>query len=158
MKLALLFAVVLVSLDLSMAGVADSSELVIEAYIDGPSTLHLTESGVYWTNGNSFKPGKWNHANEPTYINGVAWMPVWGNNKETGQDKSEPYVLKWGSVDVNYRLIAVAEVRGENNLDRHLPITAKRDGVEFTVLIPDPEPGPRWYTFSLSKRYALAAR
>ena len=129
-----------------------TAELIVEAYVDGPSTLHLTSEGVYWTNGNNYKPGRWGHVNEPTYINNVAWKPIWTNTKETGPDKSELYPIKWGTVDVNYRLISVRQERGQTGRDKRSPVTAKHDGAEFIVIIPDPESGPRWYKFALHKR------
>lgn len=127
-------------------------EFVIDAFVDGPSTLHVTPEGLYWTNGNNEKPGKWHGANEATYINGAAWNPVWGKpNARGGPDKSEPYPLKLNSVDLNFHLISVTQERGQKGHDKRTPPIAKRDGAEFTVIIPDPESGPRWYRFSLRK-------
>jgi len=128
-------------------------ELIIDAFVDGPSTLHLTPDGLYWTNGTHEKPGKWHGANEATYVNGVAWNPVWGRpQSNSGPDKSQLYPLKLNSVDVNFHLVAVTQERGEPGKEKRTPPIAKRDGVEFIVIIPDPESGPRWYRFSLKKR------
>ncbi len=128
------------------------SEIVIDAFVDGPSTLHLTPEGVYWTNGNNKKPGRWGGTDFPTYVNGAEWKPAWSNPKESGPDKSGLYAIKLGTVDVNYNLISVRQERGQNGKDKRTPITAKKEGAEFIVIIPDPESGPRWYKFALRKR------
>ncbi len=128
------------------------TEIVVEAFVDGHSTFHLTPQGVYWTAGTAAKPGRWHRNDYPTYINGVAWKPVWGKSGETGPDKSEVYPLAFGTVEVNYHLNAVTQERGGTGREKRTPIKAKREGAEFTVLIPDLESEPRWYRFTLNKR------
>jgi hypothetical protein len=55
------------------------SAIVIEALIDGQSELRVTKDSLYWIHtGASAKPGRHEKANEPTYVNGKPWMPVWG--------------------------------------------------------------------------------
>ena len=143
-----------VALSLGRAAAADAvpNDLVIEAWVDGGASLHLSPEGIYWTTGPAHKPGRWGSLDEPTYVNGVAWKPVWGTNKESGPDKSELYPIKWGPVQVNYHLIAVGQERGKTGKEKRTPVQAKMEGEEFVVFIPDFETGARWYKFSLKKR------
>lgn len=152
MKPLLACAIFLTGLSTVSAQGFGPSELIIEAFVDGPSTLHVTPDGVYWTNGNNAKPGRWHRQDEPTYVNGVAWKRVWGKpGEERGPDKSELYPVKLGTVALNFRLIAISQERGQPGKERRTPPIAKRAGDEFTVIIADPESQPRWYKFSLRK-------
>ena len=67
-------------------------ELTIEAFVDGPSSLRFTRSGFYWSNGRNAKPGRHDALNEPTYVNGKAWMPRWSKgHTDRGEDTTEPF-------------------------------------------------------------------
>jgi hypothetical protein len=127
-------------------------ELVVEAIIDGPAVFHLREDGFYWENGKNAKPGKWNGRDEPTYVNGTPWVPHWAKSREErGKDKCELFRTSLGTVDVEFKLIAVTKRRGETGIEPRSEIATKREGNEFVITIPDTEPEARWYKFSLSR-------
>ncbi len=129
------------------------NELVVEGLVDGPSSFHLRPEGVYWVNGANAKPGKHEGHDEPTYINGVAWMPHWSHSKqERGADKSEIYRIDFGTTDVDYELLAVTQERGATGIEHRTEVATKHEGNEFVVTIPDPESGHRWYKFVLRKK------
>jgi hypothetical protein len=128
-------------------------ELIIEAFIDGPSSFHLRREGFYWRNGNASKPGKWGGRDEPTFINGKAWKPRWRKSKKGGgPDSTEMERMAFGTIDVEFELLAVTKEKGDSGMETRTPVGTKRDGNEFVVTIPDPEPEARWYTFVLRKR------
>jgi hypothetical protein len=132
------------------------SELIVEALIDGPSTFHLRAEGVYWVNGANGKPGKHQGHDDPTFINDRAWRPRWSHSKEDrGPDRCEIYRIPFGTIDVDFQLLAITELRGESGIQHRTEVAAKREGNEFIVTIPDPEPGHRWYKFVLRKRPKL---
>ena len=135
------------------AEIFSPDELVVEALVDGGSSFHLRSEGFYWVNGSASKPGRWGGRNEPTYINGAAWTPRWAKNSQnSGPDKTEINRIAFGTVDVDYELLAVTKERGGTGIDKRTSVGTKREGSEFVVTIPDPEAEARWYKFVLRKR------
>lgn len=127
-------------------------ELVIEALIDGSTTLHVTRDGIYWRTHGVSKPGRWSGHNEPTYVNGAAWMPKWGKpSQDRGHDRSEPYRVGLGTTDVEFEVLAIGSNRG-GTAKEHRVVATKQQGNEFVVTITDPEPDARWYRFVVRKR------
>jgi hypothetical protein len=51
--------------------------LKIRAYVDGLSNLVITGNSVYWHHLVHVVPGREGASNEPTYVNGTAWLPIW---------------------------------------------------------------------------------
>ena len=120
-------------------------EIVIEAYIDGPSTLRFTRNGFYWQNGANAKPGRMGKS-QPTYINGKPWTPKWRKDgSDRGEDTSNNYPWNIPSVELTCELISVTEQRGKTDIEKRTPIETKRENGEYCLRIPDPEPGARWY-------------
>lgn len=121
-------------------------ELTVEAFVDGPSSLHFTRTGFYWRNSRNAKPGRLGGKDEPTYINSRQWMPKWRKPRDDrGDDKSEPYAWNIPTVDLQVELVSVTDERGKTGIEKREPLEMKREGNEFVVQIPDPEPGARWY-------------
>ena len=158
MKLTRLLLAVSVILFSAHAAHADlvPDELIIEAFVDGGSVFHLRADGVFWEqiNPTSAKPGKWRNRDEPTTINGVAWMPHWNKSKqERGKDKTElsrDFTL--GTIDVEFQLLAVTKERGGTGIEQRDEVTTKRDTNDFQVTINDGQADGRWYKFVLRKR------
>src|SRR5437868_10166 len=87
-------------------------EVTIEAYVDGPSSLRFTQSGFSWRNGPNSKPGRHNGKNEPTYVNGKAWMPKWNKNgQDSGEDFTETFPWRIPNVDLTWEVVAVGTER-----------------------------------------------
>ena len=53
--------------------------LTIRAYIDGYSQLVIQGSNVYWHHIRAAAPGRLSLVDEPSYLNGAEWYPVWPN-------------------------------------------------------------------------------
>lgn len=51
--------------------------LNVRALIDGRSQLIVQGNTVHWHHLDDAAPGCWEGANEPTYLNGIAWYPIW---------------------------------------------------------------------------------
>ena len=124
-------------------------EILIQAYVDGITELHVTTTGIYWVNGMYAKPGR-HDGNWPTFINGQQWFPQWQKpNAARGVDWSAPFPIKVQTLDLDLELIAVGTERDAPGIEPRSPITVARHDEELIVTIPDPEFGPRWYTFAL---------
>jgi hypothetical protein len=133
-------------------GTKPVTEFVIEALVDGNTTLHVTPNSMYWEVDKAAKVGKWHNAKEATYVNGQAWMPDWLPD-QGGFQKSQPTEVAFGTIDLEYRLQAITDDRGEKGLLRRTPITAKTQNGEFVVDIPDKEGGAKWYKFLLRPKH-----
>ena len=120
-------------------------EITLEAFVDGPSTLRFTRTGFWWQNGPNAKPGRLGGKNEPTYVNGKPWIPKWRNGSDRGGDRSDSYSWSISSTDLEYSVQSISVQRGEFEIEERKPIEGKRQGGEFWITIPDPEPGARWY-------------
>lgn len=95
-------------------------EITVEALVDGPSVLHFSPTGIYWTNGGNAKPGRHEAHNYPTYVNGKAWTPKWGKDgDDRGVDQSEAYPMQIGSTEYEMEVVSISDRRG----------TAKKIGV-----------------------------
>lgn len=125
-------------------------ELVIEAFVDGPSTLHITQTGIYWTNGWAAKPGRISAQNLPTYINTKEWTPKWiKDGDDRGEDRSDTYKMNLPYSEYQFEILAIADQKGSSRKQKRTPpILVRRNG-ELCIDIPDPEPGAKWYRFRL---------
>jgi hypothetical protein len=118
--------------------------LTVEALVDGPSTLYVRKDGLLWVNGGNAKPGL---SEEPTYVDDKPWLPKWGDpERKRGADRTDVFSITLPSLDLKVDLVSNMEKRGAEGIDTsRRPIDAKRRGNEIIILIPDPEPGARWY-------------
>ncbi len=136
----------LLALTATLAAEPATYEVTIEALVDGPSTLHFTKTGFFWQNEGNAKPGRHDAHNEPTYVNSRPWTPKWRKpEKERGDDTSDTFPWVIGSLELECELVAVTRERGGSGIEKRTPLERKRDGGEYTVRIPDPEGGSRWY-------------
>lgn len=122
-------------------------QLVVEALIDGNSELHITPRGIYWLQlHGGAKPGRHNGANEPTFINGRPWMPLWQNPKrERDEDRSALLPLPMGRLDFDVQVLAIGQRRGEPGVESRDPVTIRAEHLEQVVSIPDTQFDARWY-------------
>lgn len=128
-------------------------EITIEALVDGPSVLHLSPAGIYWTNGGNAKPGRHDAHNYPTYVNGRAWTPKWGKEgDDRGVDQSDTYPMQIGSTEYEMEVVSISDRRGIAKKDRRTAPSATRQNGEFLVTISDPEVGAKWYKLRLKLR------
>ena len=124
-------------------------EIVIQAYVDGITELHVSREGLRWVNGAFAKPGL-HDGNWPTFVNGQQWYPEWQKpNQARGVDRSKLFPLAVPSLNLELELIAVGKERDARGIEPRSPMTVNYGDDELVVIIPDPEFGPRWYTFAL---------
>lgn len=127
---------------------------VVEALIDGSSTLHVTPGGIYWKSHGVSKAGRHGGRNEPTYVDGAAWRPQWQNPAERGHDRSDPFPLRVGTVaNLQVELIGCSDRRGEQRVNKRDPIRAQVVDNEFVVTIPDNQGGSQWYRLRISRKF-----
>lgn len=128
--------------------------LTVEAFVDGPSTLYVRKDGVMWVNGGNAKPGL---NREPTYVNGQRWMPKWAAAaQERGPDRSDLFPLMLQSLDLQVSLVSNMKERGMEQIDpSRKQIEIRKRQIDFEIVIPDPEPGQRWYKVVFRSRKKL---
>ncbi|MEO6452440.1 MAG: T9SS type A sorting domain-containing protein [Ginsengibacter sp.] len=118
--------------------------MTFRAYIDGSDYIHVLGNKVWYVHRNFQLPGKWDGANEPTYINGNVWFPDWSG------DISDKYTL------LNPPLASpiISDVTIEKISGRG-PVTLTQfpdadNNYEAIILADDDPPGgPDWYEFKL---------
>lgn len=125
-------------------------EIIIEAYIDDTSELHVLPDLIYWENKSNYaKPGRHSNRSEPTWINGRPWKPHWNRHDEIGgMDMSSQYGLTLEPAHYGVELVAVGSSRRAEGIERGT-IQACRDGSSLIVRFEDLDYGPRWYRIRL---------
>lgn len=138
----------------SLASAESGQEgITIQAYVDGPSELHVKTGGVYWTNHDNAKVGRLDGADEPTFINGKVWTLRWGHPKnDRGDDKTGIYGLTLPGLEFDFKLLSVGKKKEDMGIESRSAIELRRQGDEFIVRIPDREPGARWYKFVVTPK------
>ncbi len=129
---------------------ASADEIVIEAFIDDTSELHILPDLIYWENKSNYaKPGRHGNRSEPTWINGRPWKPHWNRHDEIGgMDMSSQYGLTIEPAGFAVELVAVGSSRRAEQIERG-GIQACRDGSGLIVRFEDLGYGPRWYRIRL---------
>jgi hypothetical protein len=129
-------------------------DIIVEALIDGDSTLHLTPDGIYWAHhGTGVKPGRFQDRHEPTYVNGVAWQPKWKNPGPGGygeKDQSDVYPLRVGAdLKFDYELVACGQRPGGKTVETRTPVQLRPTEGEYVIYIRDADQGAAWYRFRI---------
>ncbi len=133
---------------------AQKNFLLIEALIDGKTELHVSAEGIYWVSKGFAKPGRHLGRNEPTWVNGMKWMPKWGNpEQERGRDSTDLFPISLGSLDLyDFELLAVGSQKGAEGIEKRDPIRIERIDRKVIIIIPDRQPDSKWYRFRLNKK------
>jgi hypothetical protein len=122
-------------------------QFLVEALIDGDSELCVTPKGIYWRSLGVAKPGRHGGKNEPTFVNGQPWIPLWGQpNQERGNDQSALLALPIGDVNLGFELVAVGLNRGDKGIIPRSRIQSRSEADKFVIAIPDKDNGSLWYT------------
>jgi hypothetical protein len=129
---------------------------VIEAWIDGPTELRVTKTGIYWIS-RSEKPGKHDGLNQPTYVDNHPWQPEWKKPGTRGADISNEYPLPSEPGKLQFQLIAATQSRGGTNPQRRDPIKTKLVDGEYSIFIPEGQSGACWYKFVIGDTPPLIA-
>jgi hypothetical protein len=128
--------------------------LRVRAYVDGKSRLVVTPNAIRWDHLEHAKPGQWSEKNEPTYVNGYAWIPTWPSSSATAVESSSPLAVNLslsGSVEIT-KVAARWQVE-------IIQQPAADNGFTLVIEFNDDPPGiggPAWYEVILS-RLSVAA-
>ncbi|MFH0878678.1 MAG: hypothetical protein V2A34_03100 [Lentisphaerota bacterium] len=128
-------------------------EIIVKAYVDGPSELVITTNGFQWKNGMNAKPGRLDGRTEDTYINGKVWTPQWTKQTEDrGADTSQVFPWKIESPDLDFELLAIGDSPDVTTIEPRTAPTISYTQGAMIINIPDPEPAAKWYVFALIHR------
>ena len=76
-------------------GAAVEDGLRIRALIDGADLIKISSSRLWYEHESFDLPGKWHGHDEPTFVNGEKWVPVW-DGKTSGPFESAKALLPLG--------------------------------------------------------------
>ena len=122
------------------------------AWIDGSDYLHIQGNNVWYVHRNFQYPGIW-AANNPTYVNGDPWYPIWPDNwgyDDYGQRSLDTYtnlVPPQPSYEIEITL-EVIQARWEISIVQYP--SSSNDYTTIVLLNDDPPGGAAWYEFKLS--------
>jgi hypothetical protein len=127
--------------------------MIIDVYIDDVSDLWIKGDGLVWKNVTSAaKPGRGDGHNEPTWINGQPWYPVWyASDQDQGIDLSDlrPHPLAPGFYQAE--LLAVGySPRDASNEAGSIETIALPESL--VVRFNDPGRQPRWYRIRVTRK------
>jgi hypothetical protein len=140
-----------------------SGALTVQALIDGRSQLVVREDSVYWHHLDFAAPGRWldpetqTAHDEPTYLNGGAWYPLWPDqpdreNRDCGCDSSSA-----GGNPPLAQQSQTAEVSIEQGRGQVAIVQQPEAGNDFTLIVEfddNPQGGAYWYEVTL--QYVLS--
>jgi len=138
--------------------------LRVRAFIDGDSRLVVQGDSLYWHHDGADAPGRTGGCNEPTYVNGMAWYPVWPDipdaaNRDCNCDSSDidnlayPLLAQGQTVNMN-----VLQARYQVNIIQQP--TAENDYTLIVDFNDGPPGGADWYEIELTsylRRPAIVA-
>jgi hypothetical protein len=117
---------------------------------DGSSKLVFAGAKVKWHVVGASAPGRWNGHDDPTLLNGVAWLPGWpaaGDNANCNCDSTLspdlPSPLKAMDQTVT---VTVLEGRGNVSITQQ---PAAANGYVLQVQLDDPQVEASWYEFMI---------
>jgi hypothetical protein len=133
------------------------SEIVVEALIDGHSTLHVTPDGLFWEHqASGVRPGNvgGGKPDVPTYVNGVAWNPAWGGDRPNAKDRTAAFPLRVGpDPDFSAEVVALGPTFGGNAVENRKGVSVKATpgAGESLVVFKDDAPGAAVYRVRLTR-------
>lgn len=123
--------------------------LRVRAYIDGQTALVMKGSSLHWHNTQGAAPGRWQGANEPTSLDGVAWMPVWpqsGENRDCNCDSQDAPKLAPLGAHAQTVGLSLVHARGKVTVDQ----PSASNGFTARVNFADSTSGADWYEIVLT--------
>jgi len=132
--------------------------LKVRALIDGRSRLVIQGDSVHWQHLDFAAPGRWQDPDtqraydEPTYLNGIAWFPVWPDqpdreNRDCGCDSSATSGMPPLARQSQPVTLGIEQARGQVTVVQQ-PEAANN----FTLTIEfddNPQGGAEWYEVTL---------
>ncbi len=124
---------------ITIAPVGLRSEHSFLAYIDGRDQLIVQANTVQWHHLECELPGKWNGADEPTYVDGQTWWPDWPGGSDSSIYTELDPPLASSEMNVSLEIISgrgsvvVAEQPSAAN------------GYATVLEFDDPQGGASWY-------------
>lgn len=96
--------------------------------------------------------GRVGNNNFPTFLDGIAWIPTWGDPSQySGTDTSSRLPLKLGDNRFDCEVIACAGDDHTKNplaitgIDKRDPVTCESGTGDQLANFPDSQPGCHWY-------------
>jgi hypothetical protein len=132
--------------------------LTVRAFIDGRSQLVVRGERVYWHHLDFAAPGRWQDPDtqraydEPTYLNGVAWYPIWPDqpdreNRDCGCNSSSLNGIHALARQDQAAGLSVEQGRGLVTI-----IQQPETGNDYTLIVEFDDGGPGgadWYEVTL---------
>ena len=122
---------------------ASKNIITIKARIDGRDILKMRDNKVWWEHEQGGWPGDPEGANEPTFINGIAWRPQWEGSNSSVFEALAPVFRRKSPVQVALNKLSG---RGEAAISE-LPTPANNN--TLSVYFNDEESGADWYEVSI---------
>ncbi|MGC9334580.1 MAG: Ig-like domain-containing protein [Anaerolineae bacterium] len=132
--------------------------LTVRAFIDGRSQLVVRGDRVYWHHLNFAAPGRWQDPDtqrvydEPTYLNAVAWYPLWPDqpdreNRDCGCHSSPINGIPPLAQQDQAATLSIEQARGPVTI-----IQQPEAGNDYTLIVEFEDGGPGgadWYEVTL---------
>ncbi len=132
--------------------------LTVRAFIDGRSQLVVRGERVYWHHLDFAAPGRWQDPDtqraydEPTYLNGVAWYPIWPDqpdreNRDCGCNSSSINGIPPLARQDQTATLSIEQARG-----LVIVIQQPEAGNDYTLIVEFDDGGPGgadWYEVTL---------
>ena len=143
---------------------AATGSITVRSFIDDEDFVKIRGNAIWFEHGGACLPGKHSNGNgnEATYINGVAWYPVWIDPRpqegysnpgyiEIGTE-SEPYILPDGCSAIPSGAsvsISINEISCRQTVTLAEEPTKEND-YTTAIKIKDQLSGPSWYEFEVA--------
>jgi hypothetical protein len=147
---AITMLVIVLALTISTVGMANaaySGAVNFRAYVDGSDYVYIQGGGatVWYEHRNFALPGKWNGANEPTYIDGDSWYPDWSTDPLSDKYDSP---LPHPTAEWSITSLVVNDGRGAVTIEEYP--SSSNDYTAKILVDDDLLGGPDWHEFTLN--------
>jgi hypothetical protein len=115
----------------------------IKTFIDGVDTIKIQGSKIWYEHEEWSLPGKYEHHDEFTFINGERWHPTWDGNVSLPYENLSPSFQPHSLQDIKLiKLLGRGEVRIS-----HLPTPENNE--TLSIKFRDDPPGADWYEVAI---------
>lgn len=129
-------------------------DVVIEAWIDGKSSLYVGRDRLVWEHESAEKPGWKDAFGKFVLVDGQKWYPQWQANSAAvaGEDRSNPYYLPVGIALWDVEVLSITDAEGgAANPDRGT-VSHEHQEVYLKITFDDPANGAGEYRVRLTRR------
>lgn len=129
-------------------------DVVIDAWIDGKSTLYVGRDRLVWDHESWQKPGRTDNLGKYVLIDGQKWYPEWQSNSAAveGADRSAPYYYPVGATVWDVKVLSITDAEGgAENTDRGT-VTHEYESSYLKITFDDTGQGAGDYRIRLTRR------